>query len=250
MDESTADISSEDRSYLWGDGLFETVRVRQDGTVRWLERHIARIRRSGAALEFDEAHIEEAVTRLEGLPEREPGLWRVTVSRPPGGAPFGGEGSIRLRRRDFTAPVRPRLGFARGYYLPGDPLAEHKTTSFIRYIEARRRVERRGFDEAILSSKDGLVGEASCANVVALIDRAPVTPPVRGILPGVTREGVLEIARGEGEPIEVREIDVDEIEKASEIALLSAGVGVVAAKSLEGRALDDSWTSWIRELLP
>ncbi|MFW5968965.1 MAG: aminotransferase class IV, partial [Persicimonas sp.] len=150
MDEMGQTVSSDDRSYLWGDGLFETVKVRADGSVRWLDRHIERLRRSGAALGFDEARIDEAAELLAAVTERQPGLWRITVSRAPEAAPFGGEGSIRLRRRDSTEATRPRLGFAHGFYLPDDPLAEHKTTSFIRYVEARRRVERRGFDEAIL----------------------------------------------------------------------------------------------------
>lgn len=250
MDETGQTVSSDDRSYLWGDGLFETVRVRADNSVRWLDRHIARLRRSGAALGFDKARIEEAIEVLASLPERQPGLWRITVSRAPEAAPFGGEGSIRVRRRDVTAPTRPRLGFVAGLYLPDDRFAEHKTTSFMRSIEARRRAHKNGYDDAILLSKQGLVGEASCANLVAVIDGQAVTPPVRGILPGVTREGVLELAREAGEAIAVRELTVEEIERADEVVLLSAGVGALAAASLEGRALDDEWTRWVRGRLP
>ncbi|MFP4598169.1 MAG: aminotransferase class IV [Persicimonas sp.] len=243
-------IHVDDRSYLYGDALFETVRVMEGGAVRWLDRHITRLRRSGETLGYPSEPIEDAVRRLETLPDKKPGIWRVTVPRSPEGAPFGGSSTITCRQRPYSEPKRPALGLAEGLYLPDDTLAAHKTTSFVRYIEARRRGERAGFDDALLVSADGLVGEASCANIVAVIDGRAVTPAARGILPGVTRAGILELADAHREPIEVRELSLDELRQASEIALLSAGVGVLAAASLEGRPLAQDWTMIAQEWLP
>lgn len=243
-------MQSDDRSFLYGDGLFETVRVRDDGMVRWLERHVARLWRSGEALGFPETSIRAAADELEDLPEREPGLWRVTVSRAPDGAPFGGSSTIATRFRPFSAPRRPRLSLAEGFYLPDDTLGEHKTTSYLRSIEVRRRAQAAGFDDAVMTSKDGLIGEASCANVVVVSDGRAATPPIRGILPGVTREGLLELAESHGRPIAVRDVTVEELLAADEIVLLSAGVGILAASALEGTALDDMWSTMAREWLP
>lgn len=243
-------MRDDDRSYLYGDGLFETVRVRPDGSVRWLERHLARLRRSAEALGFPRDHIERAAEALAAVGSRRAGIWRVTVSRPGQGAPFGGTGHITWRHRPASVPTRPSLTIAAGFYLPDDSLAEHKTTSFVRYIEARRRAHQDGFDDAVLVSGDGLVGEASAANLVAIIDGQPVTPVVSGILPGVTRAGIIDLAEERGQPIEVRAVSVDELRQADEVALLSAGVGVVAAASLGGRALDDTWSRRVREWLP
>lgn len=242
-------IASDDRSFLYGDGLFETVRVGPDGHIRWLKRHVERLRRSGEALGFGLESIEHGVSTLAGLVDEAPGIWRVTISRGGQGAPFGGSGGITRRHRPFCEPERPTLGLAEGFYLPDDTFAEHKTTSFIRYIEARRRAQQRGFDDAVMVSAKGLVGEASCANLVAVVDGAAITPPIRGILPGVTRAGLLDAAAARGAPIEVRELSVAELRRADEVVLLSAGVGVLAARSLEGRALDDSWTRRAREWL-
>lgn len=238
-----------DRSYLYGDALFETIRVQPDGSVRWLDRHIARLRRSGDALGYPADHLEKAVNTLESLPDKKPGIWRVTVPRAPEGAPFGGSATMTCRHRPYSKPARPTLGLAEGLYLPDDTLAQHKTTSFVRYIEARRRAERAGFDDALLVSASGLVGEASCANIVAVIDGQAVTPPLRGILPGVTRAGILELAETNGQPIEVHELSVDELRRADEVALLSSGVGVLAAASLEGRPLSEDWTLVAQEWL-
>jgi branched-subunit amino acid aminotransferase/4-amino-4-deoxychorismate lyase len=246
---SPGQIAADDRSYLYGDGLFETVRVRPDGSIRWLDDHIARIRKSGAALGFGAELVEEAVAALDELRGRKPGIWRVTVSRDANAA-FGGTGGVTTRFREYQQPTRPNLGVARGFYLPDDLLAEHKTTSFLRSIEARRRANLAGSDDAVMVSAGGLVGEASCANLVAVVGGRALTPSIRGILPGVTRAGLLRLAAEFGDPIQVREISLDELRQADEIALQSAGVGVLAAASFEGRKLDDSWSRRAQEWLP
>lgn len=248
-------IAADDRGYLYGDALFETVRVCPDGSIRWLDAHQRRLRRSGEALGFGEEAIEAGVQALGALSAQRPGIWRVTVSRPGVDAQgralaFGGSGGLSVRFREYRAPARPDLGLARGFYLPEDRLAEHKTTSFLRAIEVRRRAQLQGFDDAIMTSASGEIGEASCANVIVVGAGGAATPPVRGILPGVTRAGVLRRAREVGQPIEVREIRVAELQQAREVILVSAGVGLLAAASLEGRALGDSWATNARTWLP
>lgn len=248
-------IAADDRGYLYGDALFETVRVREDGTIRWLDAHIERLQKSGDALGFGEGAIEAAVAKLRGLPNQTPGIWRVSVSRSGSDAhgqsiPFGGSGAVTLRYRPYHEPVRPHLTIAPGFYLPDDPLAVHKTTSFLRFVEVRRRAMRQGFNDAIMTSPEGLVGEASCANVIVVREGRAVTPPLRGILPGVTRAGILAQSQAFGQAVDVREIAVEELRMADEIVLLSAGVGVLAAASLEGRELDNTWALSAQEWLP
>lgn len=250
-----ATIPADDRSYLYGDGLFETVCVQPDGAIRWLDAHIARIERSGEALGFTPETIAKAVEALRALPGRTPGIWRVTMSREGRDAngnavPFGGTGGVTTRFRPLHQPPRPHLGLAEGFYLPDDPLAEHKTTSFLRNVEARRRAQLAGFDDAILLSGDGRAGEASAANIVVLVQGRALTPPIRGILPGVTRAGVLSRALEAGSVIEEAPITRQMLLAADEVALLSAGVGILAAASLMGRALSDDWSrraaDWLR----
>ena len=242
-------IASDDRSYLYGDGLFETVRLRPSGEVRWLDDHVARLESSGRALGFDPGLIARGVSLLRSLTSssRAPGIWRVTVSRgavdghgrP---APFGGIGGVSLRFRPYNPPSRPHLTLAGGFYLPDDILAEHKTTSYLRSIEVRRRAQIAGFDDAIMTSPGGLVGEASSSNVVVIRGGKAFTPIARGILAGVTRKNLLALAAAAGFPIEIREVNRAELESADEMVLLSAGVGFLPAASFEGRSLDDSWT--------
>jgi branched-subunit amino acid aminotransferase/4-amino-4-deoxychorismate lyase len=243
-------MNNHDRSFLYGDGLFETVRVRRGGSIRWFPQHVKRILGSGRALGYPKASLHDAVEALHEFIGSQAGLWRVTISRKDSEAPFGGHGGVATRFRAYTPPMRADLGIAQGFYLPDDFLAEHKTTSYLRNVEARRRAKIDGFDDAVMVSKDGLVGEAAAANIVVVSNGVASTPPIRGILPGVTRAGVLELAEAHGEPIEVREISLNELREADEIAMMSAGIGVIAAASLDGRELDDSWSRRVGEWLP
>lgn len=235
----------DDRGFLFGDGLFETIRVDR-GQVRWLDLHLARLRQSGKELAFPEELIEEAVLALESTLDQKEGIWRVTVTRDGQDMAFGGSGHVHLRHRPFPELIRPRLNVMEGFFHPADLMARYKTTSYIRYVEARRRARVEGFDDALLTSPQGLIGETSAANVFIVFDGEVATPPLEGILDGVTRRGLLD----EYPEIVVREIGIEELDRAREIALVSAGIGVLAARSLLGRPLDEAWSRSAQERLP
>ncbi|RVU48836.1 hypothetical protein EA187_05250 [Lujinxingia sediminis] len=238
----------DDRSFLYGDGLFETVRV-EGGRVRFLERHRSRLRRSGVALGFDEAHIEQGCAML-GEPDGQDGLWRVTVSRRDREIAFGGSGRVCGRWRPGLPLAEPlALVTMPGFYLPGDSLAEHKTTSWMRSVELRRRARILGADDGVSVSEDGRVGECSAANLLVLLEERWITPPVKGILPGITREVLLERGSQKGRLIEEVEVTQEVLARARALALVSTGVGVQEARSLDGRALELGRTSGLKVIL-
>ncbi len=226
-------ISDDDRSFRYGDGLFETVFVDDEGPVG-LEDHLARFRASAHELGFPTRSItagEGALLDLRGAPA---GLWRVTVSRDDPDAPFGGSGCVRAVRREPPPRERPRLTLAANTYFPGDSLAEHKTTNWLRNIEVRRRARVAGFDDALRCSIDGFVGEASAANLILSLGDTLVTPAVDGILPGTTRARIVEAL-----DVEERPVRIVELSEATSLYLTSAGLGVVAVDSLDGRVLQE-----------
>lgn len=232
--------TSRDRGFRYGDGLFETVRVDDEGPV-FLQRHIRRFERSAERLGFPAEVIEKGARRLESLRDKEPGLWRLTVSRPGDGIFGGGTGAMTLSRRSLpepTAGVGVEVSVAENSYFPTDELAEHKTTSRIRHIDARRRVVERGFDEALLVSADGRLGEATTANVFVRVGGGWVTPPVEGILPGVMRGVLLERAEREERPIEVRPLFVGDLQTCESVALTSSGRLVRAVSAVDHQPLE------------
>jgi branched-chain amino acid aminotransferase len=237
---------AEDRSFLYGDGLFETVRV-VGGQVRWLALHKERLARSGEALGFADEVIARGLEALDGLTAREDGIWRVTVSRPGAGAPWGGgPGQVVCRHRPYVAPERPALCALWGHYLPDDVWAAHKTTSYLRSVMARRCAQLAGFEDGVMISTAGLVGEASAAAVVVVTDGVLRLPPRAGILDSVTRRGLIErLVPRHGIAIEIGPIEVSALQRADEIILLNAAYGALAARTWQGRALDATWAARI-----
>lgn len=220
-----------DRSYLYGDGLFETVRVDAAGPIA-LEKHVERFTRSATALGYPPICIHAGIAALHALRDVDPAIYRVTVSRDDEDAPFEGSGGVTTTTRPFREPRRPRLLGLRGWYLPGDVLREHKSTSYLRSVEARRFATNHGADDALLIDEDGFIGEASSSNVFVEMPSGLVTPPIRGVLPGVTRARVLERF-----DVIVRRIHVDELAVAREVILTNAAQIAVAALDFEGRSL-------------
>ncbi len=225
------------QSLFYGDCLFETVRV--EGAPQRLERHVDRFVHAATALHYPSAEIERGVDALRTLRGRDDGLWRVTFVR--GADVFGDwDSSVLFNQRPLTFRPRPSLGVVEGY-LPTDAMSEFKTTSYVRPMMARRAALAAGFDDALMVSRCGRLGEASMANVFLVLHDQIVTPEVRGILPGTTRAAILENARSAGIQIEERPIFAMELAEASEVILTSAGVLAQSALSLQGRALNEHW---------
>ncbi len=247
---TSSDLAT-DRGHLYGDALFETIRV-ESGHVRWLELHIARLRGSADALGFPADQVSRAVEVLRECVSERDGLWRVTMSRD-GAAPFGGGGAITRRHRPLREATPPRLVALRGYIFDGDTLSEHKTANYLHNIRARTRAQEMGYDDALMLTPGGRLGEATAANVwVAWGEGRIATPRIDGILPGVTRQGLLRCAEREGVEVEVTELFEHHLMSCTEVLLTSAGIGVVSAASLGERELiEDEWgrrfKRWLRQ---
>lgn len=225
------------QSLFYGDCLFETVRV--EGAPQRLKRHVDRFVRAAAALRYPNAEIERGVDALGSLTGRDDGLWRVTFVRK--ADVFGDwDASILFHHRPVTVRPRARLTVLEGY-VPTDVWSEYKTTSYVRPMMARRSALAAGFDDGLIVSPCGRLGEASMANVFLVVHDQIVTPEVRGILPGTTRAAILENARSAGLQIEERPVFEVELAEADEVILTSAGVLAQSALSLQGRALNEHW---------
>lgn len=241
-------IEPDDRSYLYGDGLFETFRV-VDGRVRWLNAHMTRFERSAHFLGFDEAQTIAGLEMLAQAPSWEDGIWRVTVTREHNSELWGGTASVMRRHRPYK-PRRPlHLGLMPDGYLPDDVMLEHKTTSYIRSIMAKRYAVQLGVDDVIRCSRDGWVGETSCANLFVLIDDEWVTPPIKGVLPGVTRAGVLALMAEHEIPVRVEALATSTLVNASEMFVTSATIGVCPVASFQAVVLSTTHVAVLQKMV-
>jgi branched-chain amino acid aminotransferase len=114
----------------------------------------------------------------------------------------------------------------------------------------KSEAELNGFDEALVLTPDGHASEASAANMFVVRDGVTITPPVTDdILEGVTRKAIMEIARDEGLPVEVRSVDRSEIYIADEMFLCGTGVQISPVLELDHRLVGSGQMGPITRLL-
>lgn len=107
-------------------------------------------------------------------------------------------------------------------------------------VRAVQEAIRRGFDEAILLNHKGEVAEGSGANLFMVRDGTLVTNDLEAsILPGITRDSVLTIARDAGVPVEVRPMTTMDLEVADEVFFCGTAVEITPIREVDGRVVGD-----------
>ena len=102
---------------------------------------------------------------------------------------------------------------------------------------ARRRAIAAGADEVVLLDSDGNLAEAPVANVFAVVGGALWTPPLGRILPGITRDAVLAIARAEGIVVREEPLPPEAFAAADEAFLTATSLPIAPIGSVNGRPL-------------
>lgn len=193
------------RSFFVGEGLFETIRVR-NSHVELLPRHLARMAASAEALGLPlpgEREVETWVAAFLAKGRLMDGMIRLTLTREGAGgldAPEGAEAVFLItgsHGSSYDSTVRAKgvgVCVVRDIVRPMDNSGRHKTTSYMPLIMARREAADRGARMALVLNQEGRLAEADCANVfVVMANGSVVTPPVEeGALPGIIRGVLLE----------------------------------------------------------
>lgn len=232
---ASAALPITDPGVRWGDGLFQTMRA-EHRRVPLLGRHLKHLSASARMLgllpvpSVDEvAHAVRAVVSQidEGVHRV-----RITVTTRP---------TLLVEATPYVSTGGTGVAVAslRGSWCPGNEIREHKTLSYAGHRLAHRRAEARGADHALLVDDRGRLGESDAANVLVVIAGTLVTPPVEGILGGVSRELLLEAAAAEGIPTEVRHVDEPEWRGADEMLLSNALAGVTPVVAIDGVPVGD-----------
>jgi branched-subunit amino acid aminotransferase/4-amino-4-deoxychorismate lyase len=214
---------------LLGAGLYETVRV-SDGVALHGERHLERMRASAHALGLpapERGAFARAIAGAAGAGD----VVRVRLHAP------DGEPELSAERRPALAPDALRATVLGGWYAPGYLLREHKLTSHFHGVQGRRLARAAGYDDALLVTHDGRVGEATNANVAHVAAAVLITPSVDGLLPGVCRAAVLEAARGLGVAVEARPVALAELIDADAVLVTSSPRGISELTELDGHVL-------------
>jgi branched-chain amino acid aminotransferase len=246
VDPGQARIDPRDRGFLLGDGVFETMRADRGG-VRFLDRHLDRLEAGAAVLGIplprDRAALGKAcleVLDANRLGDRIAAL-RLTLSRGPGPRglhpPAEPAPTLLIAATAIAdaAPSPARVvisGIRRNEH---SPLSRIKSLSYLDNVLALREAREHGADEAIICNTAGRLACASAANLFLVRNDALLTPRLdEGVLPGITRSVLLEVARDLGIPAEQARLPTSALERADEALLSNSLLGIRSIVEING----------------
>jgi len=242
VSEASAHIAWNDRGLLYGDGLFETMRVK-DSCAAHVDRHLQRLVSSSDFLEISIPHRSSLVAWINDLlafHDIRSGALRVTVTRGTGvGLTSDPEEEVTvlmsMREQESTrVGEREDVGIARILFHPPAIGRRIKTLNYLPAIIAQRELAVRGFREGIVLSEDGEMMEGTVSNLFAVVDGVVTTPPVsRGILPGITRALVLEAASRCGIDAQEMTLPMSALSQVSEMFYTNSVRGLVPIRAVE-----------------
>ena len=273
-----ARVSIFDRGFLYGDGVFETVRI-YDGRPVWLDHHLARLARSCLQINLPapEKNWPAIFQKVIDKNRLDHAVIRLTLSRGHGnarsrefGLPDAGAAPIlrpaqdRLRSTTvvlFPRPLPPVTPSQRRKGVrvtlttirrpsPRSYPTQAKTLNYLNNLLARQEAAERGAFEGLLLTTGGHVAECSMSNVLFIKDRTLYTPSLAcGVLPGITRGVVLEVAPTLGLQIQEGRYLPEFLYEADECFLTGSGIGILPVEAIDGRPFPKQGPrSWIATL--
>ncbi len=244
-----AKVAASNPGLLHGVGLFETLRSYAGRPFR-LDAHLERMRRSAETLNMPLGNTLERVAEAIGMVlqanELSEARIRFTVT-PPSAHDAAGENTLLVAAEQI-------LGYPPELYQKGmtvfictnyrqsvqDPLAGHKTLSYLPRLIALRDAQNRHCGEALWFTPENLLAEGCISNVFLVKGGRLRTPPLdTPILPGVTRAAVLDLAEEEGIVAEQDRLTINDLLDADEVFLTNSIMEVMPVTRVERRGIGD-----------
>lgn len=247
--EKDAAVSIFDRGFLYGDGVFETLRA-YNGKVFRLKEHLERLWAGVQYLKInlcDEIEsLERVITDLLRVNHLSEAYIRITVTR--GMASRGIDIDVdssptviifarnfqQIERELYNNGVRLILSKRISQRVPDE--YNLKSINFLNNILAKYEATKNGAFDAIMLNKDGYITEGSICNIFFVKDRVIYTPSLSsGVLRGVTREVIKEISSEIGFEIKEKEVSLKELMVCDEVFITNTLIEIMPVKEIDGR---------------
>jgi len=252
LDQADAKISVFDHGFLYGDGIFEGIRL-YSGCIFRLEEHLERLEYSAKAILLDlpwtRKEISDATCeacRVNGLKD---GYIRLVVSR--------GVGSLGLSPKSCSKPqliiiadkiqLYPPEFYEQGLKIITVPTRRCnpaalpptiKSLNYLNNILAKIEAQNLGYHEAVMLNDQGYIAECTGDNIFLVHKGKLLTPPFSaGALSGITRGAVLDIARQLKLTVEEKNLTRYDAWIADEIFITGTAAEVVAIIEMDGRVI-------------
>ncbi len=254
IEEKQAALSVSDHGTLYGDGVFEGVRI-YNGKIFQCQRHVDRLYRSAKEIRLAIPHtkqeIVEAMEQTIAANDLVNGYIRLVVTR--------GQGDLGLN--PFLCPSPNTFIIADQIALYSEEMYENgmavivaktirtsprmlnpgvKNLNYLNNIMAKIEAVDAGVAEAIMLNVDGEVAECTGDNIFIVTGGGVVTPPAEaGILLGITRDVVLTLADRLGIPPHEQAIKPGQLYEADECFLTGTAAEVIAVTKIDGKVIGD-----------
>jgi branched-chain amino acid aminotransferase len=247
-----AKVSVYDHGYLYGDGVFEGIRV-YSGNVFRLKEHLVRLYESAKSILLEIPYTLEELTKavVETIQRNElsDGYIRLIVSR--------GEGNLGLDPSTCSRPnvviIAEKLAlFPVHYYETGIPIItvatrrnrpdilspQVKSLNYLNNILVKIEAKLAGVQEALMLNEQGYVAEGSGDNVFIMKGNKLITPPSSaGALEGITRNAIMELGEKLGYDVREELFTRHDIYVADEVFLTGTAAEVIAVTQVDGRTI-------------
>jgi len=258
-------LSIQNRSFRYGDGLFESLRV-VDGQVVLLERHLQRLETGMSVLKLKadpdrnfDFWQKQILSLCESNSCLDRGRIRLTIYRKEGGhyEPVDSEFEYLIEAEaNETIFSDPQLtGLHIGVYdeilKPLNALGGVKTANSLIYVLAGVAKDHHKFDDMLILNSRGKVSEVISSNVFIVKDGLVLTPSLNeGCVAGVTRDWLIAKMSTNGISVEEASLSTEDIRHADEVFVTNAIQGVRKVTSFEDSAYGDSLVSKICRYKP
>ena len=242
-----AKVSIFDHGFLYGDGLFETMRA-YEGRVYRITEHLDRLCSAAKALSmkvpYGKKFLKAKISRLADKLKADNAYVRVAVTR--------GEGKVGLnpalckkqniivllyRFKPYPASgINAIISSVRREAM--SLLANIKSNNYLPNVLALTEARKRGADDAIMLNREGYVAECAASNIFMIKGNKLITPKIgEGLLPGITRKVIIGFAPKLGLKALEKRIGVPELERADEVFLTNSIAEVRGVASINGKRI-------------
>jgi branched-chain amino acid aminotransferase len=254
FDRADARISVFDHGFLYGDGIFEGIRV-YNGKVFKLREHVERLYHSAQALLMDiplgTEEMERAVLDTVRMNRKKNGYIRLIVTR--------GEGLLGIEPSSCKSPsviiivsdiqLYPEEHYNKGIAIitassrriPPDCLDPRiKSLNYLNNIMAKLEAKQAGCLEAVMLNREGFVAECTGDNIFTVEKDELYTPaPYHGALDGITRQTVIELAESLGIKTHETSLTRYDLYNADECFMTGTGAEIIPVIKMDGRKIRD-----------
>ncbi len=245
--DTDGNISSGDRGFLYGDGIFETFRSYDRKPFKLVE-HIERMRYSARklmiAFEYTNTEISEIIEELIDKNNILDAYIRITLSRGSGGSGLGisnnHKPTLLIQIKPFT-PYEEKL-YDEGMSLvvsncrrsTSCPISCDKSTNLLKSILLKEEANKKAAHETIILNTDGYVAECIVSNIFMVSGGSVITPSIdTNILPGITRRTVLDICRDSGAPVNEEHFEIERLVKSDEVFITNSLMEIMPVSKIE-----------------